>query len=113
MSTLYDLREMLSKQLEEYGRKGELSAAILERVDTLTHAIKNLDKVIECNENEYSNRSYNGGHSYARRRDSMGRYEGHSRNGELVGQLRDMMEDAPDDRTRQEFQRLISRMEQM
>lgn len=67
------------------------------------------------------NRSYRG--SYARgrgrnaRRDSMGRYSsegGYSRAAEdMVMELREMMEDAPDDRTRQEFQRFISKMEQM
>ena len=66
-------------------------------------------------------RSYDDG-SYARgrgrnaRRDSMGRYardDGYSRAGDMVEELRGMMEDAPDDKTRQEFQRFISKMEQM
>lgn len=74
--------------------------------------------------------SYNGGSydsgSYARgrgrnaRRDSMGRYsrDGYSREGgysehsEMVDELRELMEQAPDEQTRQEFQRLIQRMEQ-
>lgn len=68
-----------------------------------------------------SNRSYRS--SYARgrgrnaRRDSMGRYSsegGYSRAGEdMVMELREMMEDAPDDRTRKEFERFIQKMEQM
>lgn len=70
--------------------------------------------------------SYRGG-SYARgdgrgrtgnvRRDSRGRYSregGYSRAADdMVEQLRDMMEDAPDQRTKQEIQRLIHKMEQM
>lgn len=65
--------------------------------------------------------SYEGG-SYARgrgryaKRDSMGRYsreEGYSRADEMIDSLREMMESAPDDKTRQEFQRFISKMEQM
>lgn len=63
------------------------------------------------------NRSYRG--SYARgrrnsRRDSMGRYssEGYSRH-DMAEQLRDLMEDAPDERTRKEIQRLVTKMEQM
>lgn len=132
---LYDLRDSLCKQLVDYGKKGELSAAILERVDTLAHATKNLDKVIEkCEEAEsgYSGdwdgsngrsyrdgRSYEGGRSMARgrgsnaRRDSMGRYasDGYSRHGDMADQLRDMMEEAPDNQTRQELQRLASRLE--
>lgn len=141
MQALYDLKEMLCKELEEYGKKGELSAGTLEIVDKLAHATKNLDKIIEAyEEEEYSNYggsynyggnmggvmtgrggSYRNGGSYARgrgrnaRRDSMGRYssEGYSRTGDLAEQLRSLMEEAPDDRTRQEIQRIVTRMEQM
>lgn len=64
--------------------------------------------------------SYEGG-SYARgrnaRRDSMGRYsryQGYSSDSEeMVEELRQLMEDAPDDRTRQEFQKFIQKIEQM
>ena len=107
MHELYELKEMLCKELEEYGRKGDLSAGSLEIVDKLAHALKNVDKIIESKEEEsgeYSGAmprrggsyryddgmmtggSYRGG-SYARgrgsnaRRDSMGRYasRGYSR----------------------------------
>ena len=103
MHELYDLKEMLCKELEEYGRKGEMTAGSLEVIDKLTHALKNLDKVIESKEmdkEEYSgamrggSSSYRGvyddspeyerGTSYARarggnaRRDSMGRYSRNS-----------------------------------
>lgn len=66
-----------------------------------------------------SGRSYNDGRSYAgrrnARRDSMGRYSsrGYSRDTEMVAELRDLMEDAPDDRTRQEFERFIQKIESM
>lgn len=131
MHALYDLKEMLCKELEEYGKKGELSAGTLDIVDKLTHTIKNLDKIIEVyEEEEYSNYggSYNNGNmmpgrsqSYARgrgrnaRRDSMGRYssDGYSRTGDMVDRLRELMTEAPDDRTRQEIQRLADRMAQM
>ena len=121
MHALYDLRDMLCKELEEYGKKGDLSAGTLDIVDKLTHTIKNLDKIIEANEeSEYSNYgSYRG--SYARgrgrnaKRDSMGRYssEGYSRAGEMADRLRELVNEAPDDRTRQEIQRLADRMAQM
>lgn len=63
-----------------------------------------------------------GGRSYARgrgryaRRDSMGRYssEGYSRASEgIVMELRELMDDAPDDRIRQEIQSLIHNVEKM
>ena len=85
----------------------------------------------------YRGRSYRGGsyryddgmmdegRSYARdgrgrgsnaKRDSMGRYssrmDGYSRHGDVVESLREVMEEAPDERTRQEIQRLIEKMEQ-
>ena len=124
MHGIYELKEMLCKQLEDYGKKGEMSAAILERVDMLAHAVKNLDKIIENYEGTEYSGNYNSRNSYDRsmangqstRRDSMGRYArdgGYSRGGDLVDQLRDMMGEARDDRTRQEIQRLVSRLEQM
>lgn len=105
MDELYKLKEMLCKELEEYGSKGELTGGTLEVVDKLAHALKNLDKIIEAKEmseegsydGSYEGgmsgargrgRSYAGGSmaygdgSYARgrgrnaRRDSMGRYSG-------------------------------------
>ena len=72
MDGLYELKEMLCKELEEYGKKGELTAGSLEIVDKLAHAVKNLGKIIEMFEEDdemgYSERggSYRGGGSYAR-----------------------------------------------
>ena len=93
----------------------------------LAHAVKNLDKIIESmEESEYSERmdgrsyggrSYDGGRSMARgrnaRRDSMGRYasDGYSNTGDMADQLRNMMDEAPDERTRQELQRLASKLD--
>ena len=128
MKELYELKEMLCDELKEYGKKGELkNAGTLEVVDKLAHTVKNLDKIIEAYEEGESgmypyayddgrsmrnsrNRSYNG--SYAQRRDSMGRYanRGYSRHG-LADKLRDLMDDAPDENTRMEIQRLVDKME--
>ena len=47
MEELYKLKEMLCKELEEYGSKGEMSTGSLEVVDKLAHTIKNLDNVTE------------------------------------------------------------------
>jgi hypothetical protein len=45
----------------------------------------------------------------------MGRYssDGYSRDGEMISELHRLMEDAPDERTRQEFQRFITKIESM
>ena len=73
-----------------------------------------------------SYRSYRSGGSYAyargrgrnARRDSMGRYARESEysmadSEEMVENLRAMMNEAPDERTRQEFQRFIQKIEGM
>lgn len=53
--------------------------------------------------------------SYARGRDSMGRYsgmDGYSRHEDMMGELRYLMQNAPDERTKMEFQKFITKMEQ-
>lgn len=136
MHELYELKEMLCKELKEYGEKGEMSTGTLDVVDKLAHTIKNLDKIIEGYEEEegYSSRSYPDGMggsyrtyprmymrggSYARgrnaRRDSMGRYSregGYSRDGGMVDELRELMEDAPNETIKREMQRLVDKIEQ-
>ncbi len=125
MHKLYELKDMLCEELEGYGSKEKLDVGGLDIVDKLAHAIKNIDKIIESYEEDgYSGRSYRsmatdgmsyGRGSYARgrrnvRRDAMGRYSGAD---DMMAELHELMANAPDERTRQEFQRFISKMEQM
>lgn len=150
MKELYELKDKLCRELKSLGHEQKISATSLQTIDTLAHAIKNIDKVIE-GEEQYSNAggyggsyggmshrgagSYAGGNSYAdgyynpdgtysttepayssrgRSRDSMGRYSsaGYSRNG-IVDEMRELMQNAPDEHTRQQIQRLMSKMESM
>jgi len=125
---MHKLCEYIDDELMELERKvgkgQKLSMSELQYGDMLAHMKKSL-LTSEAMEGEYSNgsyadgrytdgRSYNRG-SYARRRDSMGRYssEGYSRDAEMVSELHRLMEDAPDERTRQEFKRFISKIESM
>lgn len=142
MNDLHEMCETIARALNAANEKirnagGKLSAADVDYVDKLTHALKSIKSTIammeESEAEEYSNYSRDGGSyrgysrgSYARgrmnaKRDSMGRYsgeysreyrDGYSRGGSMADQLRDMMQDAPDDRTRQEFQRMIEKLEQ-
>ena len=127
MNEIYELKEKLLKELEEYGRKGDLSTGSLEVIDKLSHSVKNLCKILEESDEGYSNGMrytdgmYRDGRSYARgrtgnvRRDSMGRYSrnGYSYDGEdMVDQLRDLMNDAPD-HIKSDIQRLINKVEKM
>ena len=84
MNAYYDLKDMLCDELQEFAKKGELSAGDLEAVDKLTHSIKSLVTIIAMEDGGYSNDGYDHGSSYGydrgysgRRyanRDSMGRY---------------------------------------
>lgn len=114
MNELLKLRDMLCKELEEYGEKGELSGGTLDVVDKLAHALKNLDKIIAYkDEGEYSGRGWpDGGYrygSYARGRDGMGRYSRHSG---LADELRGLMDSAPNETIRRDLQRLVEKVEQ-
>jgi hypothetical protein len=144
MHELYELKEKLCRELKKYSSE-DVTTNSLEVIDKLSHAVKNIDKIIEKYEEEEggsygynsyegsyrmngrSNRgSYNNG-SYARgrgrnaKRDSMGRYastngsynDGYSRNSDIASELRELMMDAPDEQTRMEYQRVISKLEQM
>lgn len=127
MHELYELKDKLCKELEEYGKK-DMSAGTLDVVDKLAHTVKNLDKIIEMYDGEDGSYAY-GTHrimdggvyrgSYAGRRyakrDNMGRYSsmGYSRSDGMVDDLRELMQDAPNEQVRKEFQRLIDKVEQM
>lgn len=138
MHKIYDLKEMLCEELEEYGSKDNLDVGGLEIVDKLAHAIKNIDKIIEAyEESEYSSegsyargrggndgrnnrgsyRSYARGRGRNARRDSMGRYsreDGYSMDGEeIVEEIRGLIQSAPDEYTRKELEKLTHRLEQM
>lgn len=127
MHDLENLKSMLCDALEEYGRRDTLTQNSLQMIDTLAHACKNVCKIIESGENsEYSFRRsygdgrgysrdgyyYDDGGSYRRGRAANGRFV--SRDGsEMARRLREMMNEAPDDSTRNEIQRLADKMENM
>ena len=129
MNELYELKEKLCKELKKYNDQ-EITTSTLPVIDSLSHAIKSLDKIIEKYEEDggsYGYDSYEGSYrgrsnrgSYARgrgrnaKRDNMGRYSnegGYSRHGDMVEKLREMMMDAPNEEIRRDYERIISRME--
>jgi len=127
MDALYDLREMLCDELVAYGERGELTNATLEKIDTLAHALKNLDKVVECREGgsertrSRSKRSYSGTHPEEDGRSMKSRRYGRKMHGddddfhkeELIDKMYSMMDELPDDKSKEEMQKLVSRMESM
>ena len=124
-------------------KEGKLSMAELQYGDTLAHFKKNLLKAEEMSngysksmgsygegsyrDGSYGNGSYRDGsyergysreNSYRRGRRGANQYGsyaqgGYSRDHEMVAELRELMEDAPNEHVRKEFERLISKIESM
>lgn len=132
MRYMEDLKDMLCEELDKIAQKGELTAGSLDTVDKLTHSIKSIEAIMAMEEGGYSRDggsyrrsyyggsydggSYEGGGSYRRGRSATtGRFVSraasrYSRDDGLREKLESLMEDAPDDHTRQELQRLIEKM---
>lgn len=134
MHKLYDLKEKLIRELEDYAQNGKYSKEDVELIKYMASAVDHICNICADDDEEYSNAMggayadgmnggsyrYMGRGSYARgrnnaRRDSMGRYSGngYSRADGMVQELRSLMQDAPNDQVRRDFQRLIDTVEQM
>lgn len=132
---LYKMCDTLTEEIERANDKlnktgGTLTGDDVSYIDRLTHALKSVKTTIAMVEAEdggesgrympgygmYRN-SYNGGNSYRRGRDSMGRYTsrrgGYSYDDGMIEELRSLMENAPDERTKSEFRQFIAKMEKM
>ena len=117
---LEELCELTGKKLSEATDKlrsaqGRVTQGDMEYLDTLTHMLKSIKTTMAMMRggSSYDGRSYDGyGRSYDR--DSMGRYSGRMyRDTGTINKLRKMMEETDDDRTREEFQKFIEKMEHM
>ena len=103
MKSMYELRDMLCKELDELIRKGELGAGDLDIAHKLTDTIKNIDKIEMLEADGYSNNgdweargSYDGMYRddrYSRRgRDMRGRYSRHDGTDKrLMDELEELM----------------------
>lgn len=134
---MHNLIDFICEELEELEKKaerdGKLSMAEIQYADTLAHTKKNLLKGEEMMEEgfsmagdryhmgSYARGGNMGGRSYARggRRmrgaNQYGSYamEGYSRGEDMVMELRELMNEAPDERTRKEFEHFIRKIEHM
>lgn len=126
MKTLYDLKDMLCDELDEIGKKGEMSAGDLETVHKLTDTIKNIDKITMLEEGGYSRDedysrdgdwsanmrgNYGRGSSYARRGSHYvrGHYSRDDGREAIVQRMEEMLRDA-EGRDRETIQRCIELM---
>lgn len=114
MKSMYDLRDMLCKELEEITRKGELGAGDLDIVHKLTDTIKNIDKIEAMEEDGYSSRrdEYD---MRGRGRRGTHYVRGHySRDGgidNMKRQLQEMLDNADDESIRRAIQRCMDTIE--
>lgn len=118
MHKLYELKETLIEEMEEFAGKSNLSKDDVMFIKYLSSSVDHICNIIDaCEEEEgYSGRGYSmrrysrmdDGHSYARRRDSMGRYSRAKE--DFADELRDLINDAPNDRIRQKMQSIMSEM---
>lgn len=135
MHELYELKEKLMRELEDYSKNGKFSKDDVEAIKYITSAIDHICNIVEREEDGYSenrggsyargsyarggnNGTYRG--SYARgrsnaRRDSMGRYSGDGYSmatEDMVEELRGMMADAPEG-AKGKIRSLINELERM
>lgn len=133
MHKLYELKEKLMNELEDYADNGKFSKDDVEAIKYTASAIDHICNIVE-DAGEYSEammppmdgRSYARGRrggSYARG-GRMGRRGGANQYGSYMGgysrasediavQLREIMSDAPDEKIRMEIERLANKVEQM
>lgn len=146
-NTFEDLREIVMRELDEINKRGELDENTLICVYKLVDIIKDINEIETGEEGGYAmmnsrmaypyyameGGSYRGGgnsnasyarNSYARNRDSMGRYSrensyensyrgGYSREGErdeIMEKMRRMMESAASETERQVIQRIMNQV---
>lgn len=138
MRELEELKDTLCSELKEYNRQDKISLESLHEIDTLAHAIKNIDKIID--KDNYSERRSYGYEGYGNRGlydgygnrgsyryDNRGSYEGESfargrgRNArrdsmgryasaDMRMEIERLMEEAPDEETRMKLERFMQSM---
>lgn len=141
LDEIYDAEHLLCKGFHEINSKESLDKNTLEMMGELLDAAKDFYEVTmkaeypeysrgmgDYSRNEYSMRGYSGNdysmrngdymydgnQSYARRRDSRGRYSrGYSRGDDMIAKLEEKMNNATTDQEREKYRKMIIEMENM
>ena len=128
MQKMEKLRDMLCDELDRATEAAENGSISIDTIDKLTHSIKSIDTIMAMEESGYSRDEYGRvragnsyGNSYARKRDSMGRYTSARRSDgrysrddammELRDQLEDMAMSAPDEHTKKMVHRWMEQLD--
>ena len=107
MKELHELREKLCNELKSYGNK-DMTAGSLDVIDKLAHAVKNIDKIIHGDTMEYSTRHYARGYY-----PDSNYHDRYSYHGNMVHELKELMDDTHNEEIRQDIKRLINKVENM
>ena len=127
MHRLYDLKEKLINELEGYSENGKFSKEDAESIKNLSGAVDHLCNIIEGYEEEGYSSNMTGGTSYARggrgsrRRGGANQYGSYAMenrysmadNKMYAQELRELAEDAPNEKIKREFHELIKKIEYM
>lgn len=122
MHKLEDLKVKLIEELEDYSQNGKFSKEDVESIKYMASAVDHLCHIIDEYSDDYSGAYMDGrmDRSFARgrnaRRDAMGRYsnEGYSRAmDDVTSEVRRLMNEAPNEKVKQELHRTLTRIEQM
>ena len=128
LDEIYDAEHLLCKGFHEINEKDSLDKNTLEMMGELMDAAKDYYEITMRAEypeysqgvvrrDDYSMRGdymYDGNQSYARRRDSRGRYSrGYSRGDDYIAKLEEKMNNAPNEMEREKYRKMIIEMENM
>ena len=108
MEHLDSMLRLADKELEVFEKNGKFRSR--EEIDTVYKLVDIVKDVYCIWDYQKSGKSYDDG-SYARHRDSMGRYARDDGREEYIKQLRSLADHAPDERTRDSINRMIREME--
>lgn len=131
MHKLYELKEKLMRELEDYSENGKFSKEDVEAIKYITSAIDHICNIMEdADEEGYSggmggyayadggrggnrggggrsNRSYARGRGGNARRDSRGRYSSEGYSYEFKADLEELMQDAPNERVKMKLREVM------
>ena len=127
MHKLYELKEKLMRELEDYSENGKFSKEDVEAIKYITSAIDHICNIVaDADEEGYSgnmgggyayadggrggNRSYARGRGRNARRDSRGRYSSEGYSYEFKTDLEELMQAAPNERVKMKLREIMQDM---
>ncbi len=127
MHKLYELKEKLMRELEDYSENGKFSKEDVEAIKYITSAIDHICNIVaDADEEGYSgnmgggyayadggrggNRSYARGRGRNARRDSRGHYSSEGYSYEFKTDLEDLMQAAPNERVKMKLREIMQDM---